>query len=94
MPDFLGIEGSLHCKNDPCPDYAAANAAALEHAVIALVRVMPTTAPEAAARIPGTMTGLSELTLGDDPAQQLARRLTNELASRLSLMIEDWSPRD
>lgn len=74
-------------------NYAAANAVALEHALIALVRALAVTAPDAATRIPATMTGLSELTLGEDPQHQLARRLTNELAARLSVMIEDWTPR-
>lgn len=89
-----GMEGAIgSAPREDCEIYGAANAVALEHAVIALVRVMTTVAPEAAARIPATMTGLSELTLGDDPSHQLARRLTNEFASRLSVMIEDWTPR-
>ena len=92
--NLQGLDGAAgEAPREECEIYVAANAVALEHAVIALVRVMATVAPEAAARIPETMTGLSETTLGDDPAHQLARRLTNELASRLSVMIEDWTPR-
>ena len=72
--------------------FVAANAVALEHALIALLRGLVSASPQAAATVPETMRALAALTRTEEPAHQLASAMTDELAARFSVMIDDWSP--
>lgn len=81
----------LGCRGNDDGILGEANVVALELAMLAIVRCLCVARPDVAISIPLTMRAFGALLDDNGTEQSCAGTMTDQLASRLAMVIEDWT---